>query len=127
MKVGSLRVGVALSGMPSLLQDIVLNILTRQPDFVVIEMEDSRERELVSAVEANELDVLVTSHAKAEPQNAICELLYACPRISVLDLEPDGRDGVLYSLKPEAVAYPALDPDELVGAILSATGALDAS
>ena len=77
MKVKNLRIGVALKELPNLRQSIVLSILTRQPDFVVVEIEENEERELVVAARSRKLDVLVTTRSKGEVPEAPIDLLYA--------------------------------------------------
>ncbi len=120
-----MRVGVALKGMPNLLQGIVLSILMRQPDFVVVEIEENGERELVAAARSHKLDVLVATHTKGESSEAPIDLLYARPHLSVMGLEPGGGEAVLYSLKPQAIQLPGVSPAELVNAIHSVAEAAD--
>ncbi len=114
-----MRVGVALKGMPNLLQGIVLSILTRQPDFVVVEIEENGEPELAAAARSHKLDVLVATHSKGESWEALIDLLYDRPHLSVVGLEPSGREAVLYSLKSQAIRLPGVSLAELVNAIHS--------
>jgi hypothetical protein len=111
--------------MPNLLQGIVLSILTRQPDFAVVEIEENGERDLVVAIRSHKLDVLVTTRTKRDSSQPPIDLLYARPYLSVLGLEPGGGEAVLYSLKPQATRLPGVSPSELVDAVHSVADAVD--
>ena len=120
-----MRVGVALKGMPNLLKDIVLSILTRQPGFVVIEVEENEGAQFVAAVEAHNLDVLVTALGEGKSSEAPTDLLYAHPHLRVLRLDPDGRAGVAFFLKPETTRFHGISPAQLVDAIRFASEPAD--
>lgn len=120
-----MRVGVAVNMMPNLLKDIILRILARQPDSVMVEIEENEESKLVAAIKHHKLDVLVTTRAKGEPSEAPLNLLYACPDLSVLNLESGGQEGTMYLLRPEAIRLPGVSPAELATAIQSVKNSVD--
>lgn len=120
-----MRIGVALTGMPNLLKDIVLSVLTRQPDFIVIEIEENQGAQFVAAVEAHKLDALVTVLGEDELPEAPADVLYAHPRLRILRLDPDGRSGVAHFLRAETAQLNDISPAQLVDAIRLASEPAD--
>ena len=113
-----MHVGIALEGMPKLLQGIVLDMLTRQPDFAVFVIEEGRE-DLVEAIGTHLLDVLITVVPHAESATPPIELLYARPCLKVLGLQSNGQSAVLFSLRPETSQIAEVSPNQLVATIRS--------
>lgn len=112
-----MHVGVALGGMPRLLQDIVSDILQLQPELSVTIIEDCGEERLIEAVRSNRIDVLITAAPTAGSAEPPIDLLYARSSLRVLDLESDGRTGVLYSLEPSVQRLTEVSPSGLLAAI----------
>ncbi len=114
-----MHVGVALEGMPKLLQGIVLDLLARQPDFVVFTIEEGGDETLMEAVSTHLLDVLIIAVPHAETAKPPIELLYAKPRLKVLGLQANGRSAALYYLRLEISSFSEVSPDQLIAAIRS--------
>lgn len=114
-----MRVGIVLEGMPKLLQDVILDILNRQPDFTVFTIEKGGEEMLAEAVRGDVLDVLITVVRDADSAAAPVDLLYARPHFRVLGVQSNGRSGVIFSLQPNVVHMADVLPAELLAAIRS--------
>lgn len=114
-----MRVGVALEGMPKLLQGVILDLLNRQPDFTVFAIKKNAEEELAEAVRANALDILITAVPDVHSAEAPVGLLYARPQFRVLGVQGNGRWGVIFSLQPNVVHMADVLPAELLAAIRS--------
>ena len=114
-----MRVGIALEGMPKLLQGVILDLLNRQPDFTVFTIEKGGEEVLAEAVRSDVLDVLIAVVRDADSAAAPVDLLYARSHLRVLGVQGNGRSGVLFSLQPNAVRMAKVSPTELLAAIRS--------
>ena len=114
-----MHVGIVLEGMPKLLQGIVLDMLTRQPDFAVFIIEEGGDENLVEAIGTHLLDVLITVVPHAETATPPIELLYARPCLKVLGLQSNGQSAVLFSLRPETSQIAEVSPNQLVATIRS--------
>ena len=114
-----MRVGIALEGMPKLLQGVILGLLNRQPDFTVFTIKKNAEENLAEAVRANALDILITAVPNVHSVEAPVGLLYARPHLRVIGVQVDGRSGVLFSLQPNAVRIVDVSPTKILAAIRS--------
>lgn len=102
--------------MPTILREIVHSIVADQPDVeIVAEMQEPRD--LALAMQVSRPDVLILGGAEGEDRNARVELLYAHPRLKVLEVSTSGREAFLHELVPRCTPLGELSPDELLKAV----------
>ncbi len=104
---------IVLIDMPPLLRDIVRDAIAREPDLdVVAEHEVARLRE---AVEQDEPDfVIVGTDAASETVRSV--VADRC-RVRALEVQSDGKESVLYELRPHRVPLGEISPATLVQTI----------
>ena len=115
---GPMRVGVAIAELPNMLQGIVFQILQAEPDFEVINIEGAEAENLLEAAERHALQVLIVCSSPEGP-TAAQQLVYQCPRMSVLGLAADGRSADLFFLQPRRERLGELTPGTFVDALRS--------
>ena len=105
--------------MPRLLGDIVRETLSAQHDVTIIADVRARD-EITPAVQQTDADVAVIGVA-ADAWNSLNdllrELLAERPRLTVIALASDGRNGYVFQLLPSSVAIDDISPQSLVEAI----------
>ncbi len=112
------RTRVVLVGMPLMLRDIVNEVLASEPDLEVVgEFPDATE--LTAAVEQTDAAVVVAGEAAADLPS-IRALLAARPRVSVLAIARNAREGVVYRLTPTRVPIGDVSPETLLQAVREA-------
>ncbi len=118
------RTRVLLWDMPTMMHDIILELLTRESDFQVAAPTDKTSTDktstLLDASKKYRPDVIVTSFGEDAAEAKYKDLLLACPRVKVLDVLSDGRKGYLYELRPERKRLGEVSPESLVTVIRSA-------
>jgi DNA-binding NarL/FixJ family response regulator len=105
--------------MPSLLGDIVRETLAGHPDVEVL-ADVVTPGEIVSAVQRTRANVAVVGISPADScglSGLIRELLAEHPRLTIVALASDGRNGCVYQLEPHAVAIADISPRALLQAI----------
>jgi hypothetical protein len=75
---------------------------------------------LLRAASVMSADVVIIGKADVSTENC-CELLYRRPRLKIIAISADGRDGLLYELHPRVQAIEDISADSLIAAIQSAT------
>jgi len=112
------RTRIVLIDMSPLLREIVRETLAREQDLDVV-AEHEAGVDVRAAVERHHADfVIVGSDANADEQ--IGSLLAADRGVRALELRADGRDGVLYELRPHRVALGEISPETLLHTIREA-------
>jgi two-component system response regulator DesR len=117
---------VVLGTMPPLLGDIVRETLAAHGDVEVLADVDTRD-EIRPAVRRTDADVAVlgiSSRDRTGLNGLLRELLADHPRLTVIALASDGRNGYVYQLQPSSVAIADVSPQSLVETI-RATSAMD--
>ncbi len=116
---------VVLATMPALLGDIVRDTLAANHDDVAILAEVETRGEIASAVRRTDADVAVLGVASQDDlSDFLGSLLADHPRLAVIALASDGRNGCVYRLKPISSAIEDVSPASLMQAI-RATAAMD--
>jgi DNA-binding NarL/FixJ family response regulator len=112
------RTRIVLVDMSPLLREIVRETLAREPDLDIVS-EHEAGVDLRDAVERDDADfVIVGSDAGAD---AAVRSLFAADRgLRALELRSDGRESVLYELRPHRVALGEISPDKLLHTIREA-------
>ena len=99
--------------MPPLLRDIVRDAIAREPDLDVV-----AEREIASLREVVDRDepdfVIVGTEAASETVRAV---VGAGCGVRALEVHSDGKESVLYELRPHRVSLGEISPDTLVQTI----------
>jgi hypothetical protein len=102
-----------------MLVDIVRDIIARHED-LALAGEVAGHDGLLPAARAAKADVILL----AEPASGkVCRyepLLYDRPRLKILAITADGREGFLHKLRPEVISLGELSPDVIVKAIRGA-------
>jgi len=99
--------------------DIMEAILALHPEFQVVGRV-SRSGDIVAALRQHRADVLVVSDRAEGGVEAGAETLFRHRPARIVSIAGDGRDGILYVLRPYATHLPDLSLDTLVTAIGSA-------
>ncbi len=111
---------VVLVDMPRMLHDIVKGLISADAGMrVSADLADaSGLREALSRQPAH----LVIAGAEAVDPADVDELLAERPRVRVLTIDGDGRDAVLYELRPHRVRLGEVSPERLLATIRPAAG-----
>jgi hypothetical protein len=117
----SIRVGVVVNQLPNLLQDITVTLLAAESDIEMVTIDPRDGRDLIAQAEAAGLDALVTA---AGPEPLPPDLLFARPRMAVIELAPDGRSSTLHRLRPDRRAIRRLSPATLLRGLRDTVEAL---
>lgn len=114
------RVRVLLAGMPRMLRDIVEAALLSQRDLDVVGAADGAPAALRAALTANAAEVAIVGVASDAAVTMYDDVLYAHPRLRLLALVGDGRDALLYELRPNRTVLGEPSADVLLGAVRGA-------
>lgn len=112
------RIRIALVELLPLLRGIVEEVISAQPDMEVVP-QDSRMMKLASIDEADP-DVVILGR---EDTSLTSRLLRMRPNLKVLAVAMDGREGVLFELRPRRVDLGEISPQKLVNVIRETTKA----
>ena len=105
--------------MPAMLLDIVAGILAAEPDLTVVDMlTDSTE--LKAAAERTQVDIVVTQQTSSAQEAGQIALLLPERQLKIVALTDNGRQGVLYELRPHRARLGDMSADRLVAAIRAA-------
>lgn len=115
------RIGVLLVEMPSMLHDVIVNILGVERDLRVV-AEDVEAGALVERVEQERPDAVVLSAESGSPPAMCGELLGRFPRLAVVALEDGGQRASIYMMRPMRIRLAEISRAQLVGAIRRAAG-----
>jgi hypothetical protein len=107
------RTRIVLVGLPRLLSDLIVGLGAEERGSEVVTAEGS---DLIAAAEARDADVVVTTAALAAP-DAVAALLEARPRLRAIAVDGDGREGVVYELRPHRQELGELSRSTLLGAL----------
>jgi hypothetical protein len=107
-EVESIR--VLLVGLPRMLRDIVNGLVSVEPDLEIVGEFGDGEAEL-DAIEAARASVVI---AGAQAPLLARRLV---DRVRVLGVSADGRDGVVYELRPQARVLGEMSPATLLAAV----------
>ncbi len=113
------RTRVLLWDMPAMMRDIILQVLERESDLQVA-VPAEKTSTLLDASKKYMPDIIVTSLGEDGADTTYRNLLLECPRVKVLDVRSDGRNGYLYALRPERKLLGEISPESLVIAIRKA-------
>jgi DNA-binding NarL/FixJ family response regulator len=110
---------VLLIEVPQLLSDIIKGIISSYEDINIVG-EITIPDGLFRAASTARADVIVLHNAAVSTDNCY-ELLYRRPRLKILAITADGRQGLLYELQPSVQAFGEMSAENFIAAIRSGT------
>ena len=113
------RIRILLVDMPRMLREIVNQSVSAQPDMEVV-AEHAAHASMLSAARRSRANVVIVGDDGAEIDERCERLALRHPDVGVLALSVDGRQTVLYELRPYRVPLGELSPQQLVDAIRDA-------
>lgn len=111
---------IVLVDMPPLLREIVRETASREPDLEVVR-EHEAGADLRAAVEQDDPDFLIVGSGDATAAT-VDSLITAGRRLRALEVRSDGRESVLYELRPHRVLLGEISPDTLLHTIRTPPG-----
>ena len=105
-----------------MLRDILYDAITSQTDLAVID-QAGEEETLFATLTRTDPDVVVLELGERGKQQEIAELLRRHPRATVLAVSPDGREAMLYALRPNVDFLYDTSPRGLLDAVRAALSA----
>lgn len=104
------------------MREIIRDLLSDEPGLDLV-AEAVADVDLSGLVNATRADVLVMSLPDAELSDAASRVLELHPRVRLLGVVADGRDAILYELRPHHRSLGDVSPDALVAALRGDYGA----
>jgi chemotaxis response regulator CheB len=114
---------VLLATPPGLLRDLLRHILTGSSDVVVLVEPDWAK--VASAVKETQPDVLIVRRPSRGSVRQLRPVFEVAPLLRVLAVGVDGREAVLYEMRPHAVLVGELSPQVLLDVVHQPTQAWD--
>jgi chemotaxis response regulator CheB len=105
---------IVLIDMAPLLREIVREAIVREPDLDIVAEHD--EIDVRSAVELDDPDFIIVGEDVAAHQD-VRRLVGVHRGLRALEVQSDGRESVLYELRPHRIALGEVSSDTLVRAI----------
>jgi hypothetical protein len=100
--------------MAPLLREIVQEAIVREPDLDIVAEHD--EIDVRSAVELDDPDFIIVGETAAAEQD-VRMLVGAGRGLRALEVQSDGRESVLYELRPHRISLGEISSETLVRAI----------
>jgi DNA-binding NarL/FixJ family response regulator len=116
------RIQILLGRMPRMLRDILRDAITSQTDLAVIDQTEGDETLFVT-LDRTDPDVVVLDAGEQGSPGQINELLRRYPRATVLAVSTDGREAMLYALRPNVDLLYDTSPRGLLDAVRAALAA----
>lgn len=108
---------ILLVNIPQLLRDLITDCLAEQPNAKVVE-DDATIDEAVAAARTGDADfVIVGTSDESLPAELRGLLSDRAPRLAVLGVADDGKQGYLHELRPQRSPLVPLTRDRLITAI----------
>ena len=112
-------VRILVMDLQNLLGEITERVLSSQSGFIVRSLRRSQPR-FEREIEAFEPHVVILDGTSAAGSEMVLDLLFSCPRPTVLAICRDGRGVHLYRLTPERLELGEASPERLVSEIRKA-------
>jgi len=106
---------IVLVDMPPLLREIVRETLAREPDLDVV-AEHEAYVDVARAVEEAEADFVIVS-SDAAAHTSVAAVVGAERGVRALEVQSDGKESVLYELRPHRVSLGEISPETLLRTI----------
>jgi DNA-binding NarL/FixJ family response regulator len=111
-----MRIRVLLAQMAPMLQEIVKDAVTNEPDVEVVGALATQEQ-FLPVLERLGVDVLVVAGPRATDAEVAERVWEKWPHIKVLMIATGGRTAVLHALRPHRIVLGDVSPSGLVAAI----------
>ena len=111
------RTRIVLIDMPRMLREIVRETIAREPDFDLVGEHDASD--VRAAVEQDDPDFIIVGEDAAANED-VRSLVGARRGLRALEVQSDGRESVLYELRPHRISLGEISADTLVRAIRAA-------
>jgi len=99
--------------LPRLLSDLIVGLGADENGCEIVTDDRS---DLIAVAKARDADVIVTTAELAAPKE-VAALLAARPRLRAIAVDGDGREGVVYELRPHREELGELSRSTLFGAL----------
>jgi DNA-binding NarL/FixJ family response regulator len=113
---------ILLVDMPRMLREIVSETVSNQPDMRVV-AERAEHSSMPSAASESGAQVVIVGSDGPDVEDGCERFALQRPDVGVLALSADGRQTVLYELRPHRVSLGDLSPQQLTAAIRRAVQA----
>ena len=110
---------IALTGLPRILEEIVINIVSTQQDMEIAASFEDYEA-LLSSTGNAEWQVIVLGLPNSDVENVCKRVSATFPRAKVVGIEDQGRQAFLYELKLHGKPLGESSPTKLIEAIRDA-------
>jgi DNA-binding NarL/FixJ family response regulator len=110
------RTRIVLVDMPPLLREIVRDTLAREPDLDVV-AEHEADVDVRGAVGETDVDFLIVGAEATTARMGVASLVGAQRGIRAIEVQSDGRESVLYELRPHRVSLGEMSPETLLRTI----------
>jgi hypothetical protein len=109
------RIRLVLIDMSPLLREIVRETVAREPDLDVVAEHDA-DVDVRTAVEGDDVDFVIVG-SEATARAGVRALVGAELGVRALELHSDGKESVLYELRPHRVPLGEISPETLLRTI----------
>jgi hypothetical protein len=110
------RTRIVLVDMPLLLREIVRDTLAREPDLDVV-AEHEADVDVRGAVGETDADLLIVGAEATTARMGVASVVGAQRGIRAIELQSDGKESVLYELRPHRVSLGEMSPETLLRTI----------
>jgi chemotaxis response regulator CheB len=110
------RTRIVLVDMPPLLREIVRDTLAREPDLDVVAEHES-DVDVRSAVGETDVDFLIVGAEATTARMGVASVVGAQRGIRAIEVQSDGKESVLYELRPHRVSLGEMSPETLLRTI----------
>lgn len=110
------RTRIVLVDMPPLLREIVRDTLAREPDLDVVAEHDP-DVDVRSAVGETDVDFVIVGAEATTARMGVASVVGAQRGIRAIEVQSDGKESVLYELRPHRVSLGEMSPETLLRTI----------
>jgi DNA-binding NarL/FixJ family response regulator len=110
------RTRIVLVDMPPLLREIVRDTLAREPDLDVV-AEHAAAVDARGAVGETDADFLIIGAEATTTRMGVASVVGAQRGIRAIEVQSDGKESVLYELRPHRVSLGEMSPETLLRTI----------
>ena len=103
-----------------MLREAILGYLSGQSDFEVVLLSNAR-RPSAETIAERGLDALIIENSARDPPSEAAELLCALPRLTVVYVDPGGRDATLATMVLQLTRLGDVSAEALAAAIRTGT------
>jgi DNA-binding NarL/FixJ family response regulator len=113
------RTRIVLIDMSPLMREIVREVIAHEPDLEIVAEHEVADVE--TAVERTHADFVIVGPDAASGER-VCALVGASLGVRALEVHPDGKESVLYELRPHRVSLGEISADTVLRTIRAVPG-----